>query len=499
MDQLIAAIDQGTTSSRTILFDRDGPIACAQLEHRQIFPQPGWVEHDPLEVWERVSETIRKVRRPGIAAIGITNQRETTVVWNRFTGKPYCNAIVWQDTRTRGICEELANSGTEVPHAGGGNQDRFRAQCGLPLATYFSGPKIRWILEHVPVVAEAARNGDAIFGTMDSWVVWNLTGQHVTDVTNASRTMLMNLATLDWDEDLLRIMGILRTMLPRIVSSNDPNGFGMARADGPFGAEIPVTGILGDQHAAIVGHACFEPGEMKNTYGTGCFMLLNTGPRIVQSKHGLLTTLAYQFHNQPPVYALEGSVAIAGALVQWVRDNLGIIGNSSDIDALASQVPDNGGVYFVPAFSGLFAPWWRSDARGLIMGLSRQSNKSHLARAVLEAAAYQTLDVLEAMRAEAGIDLKALRVDGGMTASEILMQFQADIANVPVERAAIAETTALGAAFAAGLAIGFWKDQNELRERRKIDRRWEPKMAEVERTRLHAKWLDAVKRTMGWI
>lgn len=494
----IAAIDQGTTSTRCILFDRTSPVASAQKEHQQIFPQPGWVEHDPLEIWQRTQEVIRQacikanIRKGEIAAVGITNQRETTVVWNRHTGKPYCNAIVWQDTRTKEICDELARDG---------GQDRFRAKTGLPLATYFSGPKIRWILDNCAGVRAAAEKGDAIVGTIDSWLIWNLTGgaQHVTDVTNASRTMLMNLQALDWDAELLRTFNIPRQMLPRITSSSDPAGWGTTPSDSCFGEAIPICGNLGDQQAALVGQACFNPGESKNTYGTGCFVLLNTGTAPVQSKHGLLTTVAYKRGNDPAHYALEGSIAVTGSLVQWLRDGLGVIEKSSDVEALARSVPDNGGVYFVPAFSGLFAPYWRSDARGIIAGMTRFTNKGHIARAALEATALQTRDVIVAMEQDSGVELSSLRVDGGMAGNELLMQFQADVLGVEVVRPRITETTALGAAYAAGLAVGFWSDLDSLRKNWQRDRAWEPKMAPAQRDECCRQWRKAIERSLGWI
>ncbi len=502
MSQYVAAIDQGTTSTRCILFDRRGQVvSVAQKEHRQIYPQPGWVEHDPLEIWQRTQEVIHQaldqagVSAEAIAAVGVTNQRETTVVWNRRTGQPYTNAIVWQDTRTKPICDALAAQG---------GQDRFRPQTGLPLATYFSGPKLRWILDHVPGVREDAQRGEALFGTIDSWIIWNLTGgpqggAHVTDVTNASRTLLMNLHTLDWDDDLLAALEIPRAMLPRIVSSSDPNPWGTTRPDGPFGGEVPVCGDLGDQQAALVGQACYEPGEAKNTYGTGCFLLLNTGTRPVASQHGLLTTVAYRFGDGPAVYALEGSIAITGALVQWLRDNLEFFEHSAQIEACARSVEDNGGIYFVPAFSGLFAPYWRSDARGVIVGLTRYVRKGHICRAALEATAYQTRDVFEAMVRDADLPLKALKVDGGMVVNELLMQFQADILGVPVIRPRVIETTALGAAYAAGLAVGFWRDLDDLRANWQEDRRWLPQMAAPDRERLYQGWLKAVERTLDWV
>lgn len=502
MAKFVAAIDQGTTSTRCMLFDRQGRIAGSdQKEHQQIYPQPGWVEHDPLEIWYRTLEVIRraiknaKVRPEDIAAIGVTNQRETTVVWNKTTGKPYHNAIVWQDTRTKQICDALATDG---------GQDRFRTQVGLPLATYFSGPKLRWLLDQVPELLVDGQRGEALFGTIDSWVIWWLTGgpdggSHVTDVTNASRTMLMNLQTLDWDTDILRILGIPREMLPRIVPSSDPETWGITHAESPFETAIPVCGNLGDQQAALVGQACFNAGEAKNTYGTGCFMLMNTGEKPMPSESGLLTTLAYRFGDAPAMYALEGSIAITGALVQWLRDNLGLIQNAAEIEDLARSVEDNGGLYFVPAFSGLFAPYWRSDARGVIAGLTRYANKGHLARAALEATAYQTREVLQAMHQDSGIALHSLKVDGGMVHNELLMQFQADILNVPVVRPKIAETTSLGAAYAAGLAVGFWTDLDDLRANWSEDRSWKPKMDEHERENLYSEWLKAVERTFDWV
>ncbi|QOV87572.1 glycerol kinase GlpK [Humisphaera borealis] len=501
MPRLIAAIDQGTTSSRCILFDASGsPVSVSQLEHRQIYPRPGWVEHDALEIWRRVSDVIHgamsraNATAADIAGVGITNQRETTVVWDRRTGLPLTHAIVWQDTRTRDLCNELSADG---------GQNRFRQQTGLPMATYFSGPKLRWMLENVDGLRDAAEQGDALFGTIDSWLIWHLTGgpdggAHVTDVTNAGRTMLMDLASLDWDDELLKVMRVPRQMLPRIVPSLDRASWGMTRRDGPFGGEIPVCGCLGDQHAAMLGQTCFTPGESKNTYGTGCFMLLHTGEKPVVSTRGLLTTLAYKLGDEPACYALEGSVAVAGSLVQWVRDNLGMIADSTEIESLARSVPDNGDVYFVPAFAGLFAPHWRSDARGTIVGLTGFANKGHIARAVLEATAFQTLDVLDAMRQDCGLDLKVLRVDGGMAANELLMQFQADLLGVPVVRPVVTETTALGAAYAAGLATGFWKNTDDLQRNWRAAKQWEPQMKSSDRRRLHERWKQAVERSLGW-
>jgi glycerol kinase len=498
----VAALDQGTTSTRFMVFNHAGEVVTVhQLEHEQIYPKPGWVEHNPMEVWERSQDVIKGVLEKGgiaadeIAAIGVTNQRETTVVWDKRTGKPYYNAIVWQDTRTKDICDAFAKDG---------GQDRFRKTVGLPLATYFSGPKIKWILENVPGVREAAEKGDAFFGNMDSWVIWWLTGgpkggAHVTDVTNASRTMLMNLETLDWDDEMLHIMGIPKQMLPRIRPSSDPEVYGHTPMDGPLGASIPVCGDLGDQQAALVGQTCFSAGEAKNTYGTGCFMLLNTGTKPVQSKSGLLTTLGYKFGKEPAVYALEGSIAVTGALVQWLRDNLKLIEKSTDIEALAKTVEDNGGMYFVPAFSGLFAPYWRSDARGVMVGMTRYINKGHIARAALEATAYQTREVLDAMNKDSGVKLSALKVDGGMVFDELLMQFQSDILGVPVIRPQVAETTALGASYAAGLAVGFWNSLDDLRKNWKVDKTWKPAMDETKRDGLFKGWLKAVQRTFNWV
>ncbi len=497
MTRFIAAIDQGTTSTRCMVLNYSGKvIAIDQKEHRQIFSQPGWVEHDPLEIWQRVQEVTQNALAKSdlvpadISAVGITNQRETTLVWNRLTGKPYYNAIVWQDTRTDVICNELAKTG---------GQNRFREQTGLPLATYFSGPKIRWILDNVPGVRQDAEKGIALFGNIDTWVIWNLTGgprggNHVTDVTNASRTLLMNLATLNWDEDILTSIGVPRSMLPAIRPSSEVYGYANGALEG-----VPVAGDLGDQQAALFGQACYSPGEAKNTYGTGCFMLMNTGTNPVPSQSGLLTTLGYKIGDQPAVYCLEGSIAIAGALVQWLRDNLKLIDNSADIEPLARTVQDNGGVYFVPAFSGLFAPYWRSDARGVLVGLTRFVNRGHIARAVLEATAYQTLEVLDAMEKDSGVTLTALKVDGGMVVNDLLMQFQADILNVPVVRPHVAETTSLGAAYAAGLAVGYWKNFDELRANWGVDREWQPNMPESTRSRLYANWKKAVTRTLNWI
>jgi glycerol kinase len=502
MAKYVAAVDQGTTSTRCMLFDHGGGVvSVAQMEHEQIYPKPGWVEHDPMEIWARTQDVVKAaVAKAGaqtgdIAAVGVTNQRETTVVWNKKTGKPYYNAIVWQDTRTDKICNDLAKDG---------GQDRFRPKVGLPLATYFSGPKVKWILDNVDGVRAAAEAGDAIFGNIDTWVIWWLTGgpnggSHVTDVTNASRTMLMNLETLDWDNEILGIMGIPRQMLPRVVPSSDPQTWGKTPADGPFGDAIPVAGDLGDQQAALVGQTGYSVGEAKNTYGTGCFMLLNTGTKPIQSKSGLLTTLAYKIGDRPAVYALEGSIAITGALVQWLRDNLNFFDFSQHVQDYAAKVEDSGGIYIVPAFSGLFAPYWQSDARGVIVGLTRYINKNHIARAALEATAYQTREVLDAMNKDSGVDLKALKVDGGMVYNDLLMQFQSDILGVPVVRPQVAETTALGAAYAAGLAVGFWNDLEDLRSNWLVDKTWEPKMDADTRASLYKGWLKAVQRTMHWV
>jgi glycerol kinase len=492
MPRYVAAIDQGTTSTRCILFDHGGNIVVSdQKEHEQIYPKPGWVEHDALEIWEHTQHVMRGVldksgvQVADIAAIGITNQRETTVIWERDSGRPVCNAIVWQDTRTDLICNELA---------GEGGQDHFRSRTGLPLATYFSGPKIKWILDNIPGLRKRAENGDLLFGNIDTWLIWNMTGAHVTDVTNASRTLLMSLTTLDWDEEILRSLQIPHAMLPEIRSSSEVYG----SAKGGLGG-VPLAGDLGDQQAALFGQTCFSTGDAKNTYGTGCFMLMNTGEKPVLSRNGLLTTLGYKIGSQPAMYALEGSIAITGALVQWLRDNLGMIEKSSDVETLAASVEDNGGIYFVPAFSGLFAPYWRSNARGAILGMTRFINKGHIARAVLEATAYQTREVLDAMEKDSGVKLTSLKVDGGMVFNELLMQFQADILDVPVVRPKVAETTALGAACAAGLAVGFWKDLDELRANWGMDKVWKPCMLEEKRQALYNSWKKAVTRTFDWM
>jgi len=502
MAKYVGALDQGTTSNRFIIFDHSGQIvALDQKEHEQIFPKPGWVEHNPLEIWDNTQEVIRgalakaNLNSLDLAAIGITNQRETSVVWDRETGQPFMNAIVWQCTRTDKICKELTREQ---------GQNRFRDKTGLPIATYFSGPKIKWILDSVPQARAAADKGQALFGTMETWIIWWLTGgpdggAHVTDVTNASRTLLMDLNTLQWDEKILQVLGIPPQILPRIVPSSDTATWGLTLKDGPFKAQIPVCGALGDQQAALVGQTCFSMGEAKNTYGTGCFLLLNTGPTPVPSRQGLLTTLGYQMDGQRPVYCLEGSIAITGALVQWLRDNLGLISSAPEIEDLAKSVDDNGGAYFVPAFSGLFAPYWRSDARGVIAGLTRYVNKGHIARAVLEASAYQTRDIVEAMNKDSGVALSKLKVDGGMVGNELLMQFQSDILNVPVVRPKVSETTALGAAYAAGLAVGFWEGIEELRRNWAEDKTWQPTMAPEISDKNYAEWKKAVEKTFNWV
>jgi glycerol kinase len=485
-----------------MIFDHSGnEVGKHQLEHEQILPQPGWVEHNPLEIWERTRSVIEtalhqsNLSAADLAALGITNQRETAVVWNRRTGRPYYNAIVWQDTRTDRIASALDRDG---------RGDVIRAKAGLPPATYFSGGKIQWILENVDGVREAAEAGDAVFGNTDTWLLWNLTGGvdggvHVTDPTNASRTMLMNLETLDWDDELLSFFGVPRSMLPEIKPSSNPDFYGTTLANGPVGGEVPLSGDLGDQQAATVGQVCFGVGEAKNTYGTGNFLLLNTGTELVRSKNGLLTTVCYQFGSEAPVYALEGSIAVTGSAVQWLRDQLGIISGASQSETLARQVEDNGGVYFVPAFSGLFAPYWRSDARGAIVGLSRFNTNAHLARATLESICYQTRDVVEAMRQDSGVTLDVLRVDGGVTANELCMELQADILGVPVSKPVVAETTALGAAYAAGLATGFWRTTEELKQNWNEDRRWEPRWNDEQRSTGYAGWKKAVDRTLDWV
>ena len=495
MPLYVGAIDQGTTSSRFIVFDRAGSIvSVAQKEHAQLYPKPGHVEHDAEEIWRNTRAVIEEALRQAslaprdLAAVGITNQRETTLLWDR-TGKPLHNALVWQDTRVDGLIADFARDG---------GKDRLRAKTGLPLASYFSGLKLHWLLQNVPGAREKAESGDALFGTVDSWLLWNLTGGgdgglHLTDVTNASRTQLMDLTSLEWDTEILRLFDIPRGCLPRIASSSEV----YAKAGEPL-AGVPIAGILGDQQAALVGQTCFDPGEAKNTYGTGCFMLMNTGDTPYSSTCGLITTLAYRFGEARPSYALEGSIAITGALVQWLRDNLGLIGASSDIEALAASVPDNGGVAIVPAFSGLYAPYWNEGARGLIGGLTRFATKAHIARAALEATAFQTREVLDAMTQDTGIAVTELRTDGGMVVNELLMQFQADILDVPVVRPRVTETTALGAAYAAGLATGFWSGTDELRQNWSVDRRWLPAMAGAKRERLYAGWKKAVRRSLDW-
>ena len=492
MTKFIGAIDQGTTSTRFIVFDRDGNIvASAQREHRQIYPQPGWVEHAPDEIIQNTNAVIgqalaaAKLNSSNIEAVGITNQRETTVLWERSTGSPLHNALVWQDTRVDPLVARFS---------AGGGKDRFREKTGLPLASYFSGLKLRWLLDNVTGARRAAGSGELCFGTIDAWLVWQLLGKHMTDVTNASRTQLMNLATLQWDDELLREFDVPAEVLPKIVPSSQVYG---EITNGPLRG-VPLAGILGDQQAALVGQTCFAPGEAKNTYGTGCFLLMNTGQQPIASRAGLVTTVAYQVENQPARYALEGSIAIAGALVQWLRDNLGLISTSAEIETLARSVPDNGDVYLVPAFSGLYAPHWKEDARGVITGLTRYATKAHLARATLEATAYQTRDVVAAMEKDSGIELKELRVDGGMIVNELLMQFQADILDRPVVRPRILETTALGAAYAAGIATGYWRGVEELQRNWAIAQRWKPQMSTAERERLYASWQKAVERSFGW-
>jgi glycerol kinase len=502
MADFVGAIDQGTTSTRFMIFDHGGnAVGQHQLEHEQILPQAGWVEHDPVEIWERTRTVVeralagRQLSGGDLAAVGVTNQRETTVVWNPKTGRPHYNAIVWQDTRTDRIAAALDRDG---------RGDVIRRKAGLPPATYFSGGKMQWILENVDGVREAAENGEAVFGNIDTWVLWNLSGGvnggvHVTDVSNASRTMLMDLESLDWDDELLSFFGIPRQMLPEIRPSSDPSFYGMTAKGGPFGAEVPLSGDLGDQQAATVGQVCFSPGEAKNTYGTGNFLLLNTGNELVRSEHGLLTTVGYKVGDEPAVYCLEGSMAVTGSAIQWLRDQLRIIGLAAETEAIAASVPDSGGVYFVPAFSGLFAPYWRSDARGAIVGLSRFNTRAHLVRAALEAICYQSRDVAEAMAKDSGVTIDVLKVDGGATVNDFLMQLQADILGVPVSRPVVAETTALGAAYAAGLATGFWSSLEDLRGNWNEDARWQPLWTAGQRARGYAGWQKAVERTFGWV
>jgi glycerol kinase len=502
MAEFVGALDQGTTSTRFMIFDHSGnEVGRHQLEHEQILPQAGWVEHNPVEIVLRTSSVLQTalvksgLTASDLVALGITNQRETTVVWDKRTGRPLYNAIVWQDTRTDRIASALEREG---------KGDVIRQKAGLPPATYFSGGKIQWILENVDGAREAAESGNAIFGNTDTWLIWNLTGGedggvHVTDPTNASRTMLMNLETLDWDDELLGFFGIPRSMLPEIKPSSCPECYGTTQLRGPLRGEVMITGDLGDQQAATVGQVCFAPGEAKNTYGTGNFMLLNTGTELVRSKAGLLTTVCYQFGDDRPVYALEGSIAVTGSAVQWLRDQLGIISGAAESESLARQVEDNGGVYFVPAFSGLFAPYWRSDARGAIVGLSRYNTNAHLARATLEAICYQSRDVAEAMEKDSGVHLDVLKVDGGVTANELCMQIQADVLGVPVSRPVVAETTALGAAYAAGLAVGYWKNTDELRTNWNESKRWQPEWSDEQREAGYARWKKAVTRTLDWV
>ncbi len=502
MADFVGAVDQGTTSTRFMIFDHSGAeVARHQLEHTQVLPRAGWVEHNPVEIWERTNAVIKTVlntsdlKPEDLAALGITNQRETTVVWNRRTGRPYANAIVWQDTRTDSIAAALERQ----EHG-----PTIRRKAGLPPATYFSGGKLRWLLDNIEGLRADAKRGEAIFGTIDTWLLWNLTGGpgggvHVTDVTNASRTMLMDLTTLDWDDELLGLFTVPRAMLPQIKPSATPEPYGHTTPNGPFGKKLPITGMLGDQQAAMAGQVCFAPGEAKNTYGTGNFLLLNTGPDIVRSASGLLTTVCFKFGAEPASYALEGSIAVTGAAVQWLRDQLGIISGAADSETLAAQVTDTAGVYFVPAFSGLFAPYWRADARGAIVGLSRFHTSAHLARATLEAIGYQSRDVAEAMERDSGVRLEVLKVDGGVTANDLAMQLQADILGVPVSRPVVAETTALGAAYAAGLAVGFWRDTAELRANWHESRRWDPSWTPEQRRTGYTGWRKAVQRTLDWV
>jgi glycerol kinase len=502
MPDFVGAVDQGTTSTRFMIFDHSGNVkGIHQLEHEQILPQAGWVEHNPTEIWARTETVIRtalnntNLSASDLAAVGVTNQRETAVIWDKTTGRPLYNAIVWQDTRTDRIASALDREG---------KGDVIRRKAGLPPATYFSGGKIQWILENVDGVRAAAERGDAVFGNTDTWVIWNMTGgvnggSHITDVTNASRTMLMNLETLDWDDELLGFFNIPRSMLPEIHPSSDPDGYGVTHGSGPLGGEIRLTGDLGDQQAATVGQVCFSPGEAKNTYGTGNFMLLNTGTELVRSNSGLLTTVCYKLGNQPAVYALEGSIAVTGSAVQWLRDQLGIIRGAEESETLARSVQDNGGLYFVPAFSGLFAPYWRSDARGAIVGLSRYNTSAHLARATLEAICYQSKDVVDAMAKDSGVTLDVLKVDGGITANELCMQIQSDVLGVDVSKPVVAETTALGAAYAAGLAVGFWNNTDELRENWNEDKRWTPNWTDEQRRSGYSGWQKAVQRTLDWV
>jgi glycerol kinase len=497
MPSYVGAIDQGTTSTRFIIFDRAGKIiAQAQREHEQIYPRPGCVEHDASEIWRNTRLVIAdalsgaRLNPRDLAAIGITNQRETTLLWDRRSGAPLHNALVWQDTRTDALVAEFARDG---------GKDRLRDKTGLPLTTYFSSLKLKWLLDNVPGARAAAQSGDALFGSIDSWLVWNLTGgpnggRHITDVTNASRTQLMHLRSLDWDGAILDLFGIPRACLPEIMSSSEPLGSAREPLSG-----VPIAGILGDQQAALFGQACLKPGEAKNTYGTGCFLLMNTGETPYPSTHGLLTTLGYKLGNAPAVYALEGSIAIAGALVQWLRDNLQLISTSNEIETLARTVDDNGDVYIVPAFSGLYAPHWRDDARGVICGLTRFAGRGHIARAALEATAFQTREIITAMSADSGVPIRELRVDGGMVVNDLLMQFQADLLDVAVVRPQVIETTALGAAYAAGLAVGYWSSPQDISDNWAVGHRWHPQMGEARRAELTAAWDKAVARSLGWI
>jgi glycerol kinase len=502
MSEYVIAIDQSTHNTQCMVFNRRGEVVSEHvLKHRQIRPEAGWLEHYPLEIWANTQVVIKAAIKKAaisvkdIAAIGIANQRETTIVWDKHTGKPYYNAVVWRDIRTVDICDELAREE---------GQDRFRTQVGLPITTYFSAPKLQWLLDNVDGLRQAAEKGDALFGNMDAWLVWNLTGGpeggvHITDVTNASRTMLMNLETTDWNEQICEIMTIPTAMLPEIRPSSDPQIYGYTRPDGPLGSSVPICGILGSQQAAAVGQICLNPREVKNSYDGASFVIINTGTEIVPSNHGLLTTVCYKFGNQPTVYALEGSIAFTGLIIEWLRDNLGIIEKFSDIEDLAQTVEDNGGVYFVPAFKGLFAPYWRSDARGIIVGLTRFANRGHLARAALEAVAYQTRDILDAMQADMGMELTLLKADGSMTRNDLLMQFQADLLGVPVIRPKVIETTALGAAYVAGLAVGFWKDVAEIQQHWSVDKVWQPNPNSKTRTELYQRWKKAVSYSFEWV
>jgi len=501
MAEYIAVIDQSTRDTRCIIIDHAGKTVSERaLQHKQMRPEEGWLEHDPVEIWINTQAVIRDTLKEAaigagdIVALGIANQRETTVVWNRYTGRPYYNAIVWRDIRTADICQRLAQVG---------GQDRFRSQTGLPLTTYFSGPKLKWLLDNIDGLRAAVEKGNAVFGNMDAWLIWHLTGGprggvYATDVTNASRTLLMNLDTLDWNDEICEAMTVPKAMLPQIHPSSDPAAYGYTHRDGPFGGSIPICGVLGSQQAAAVGQVCLNPGEVKNSYDGASFMIMNTGGEIIPSEHGLLTTVCYKFGDQPTMYALEGTIAFTGLLIEWLRDNLGIIKDYADAEALAKTVDNNGGIYFVPAFKGLFAPYWRSDARGVIVGLTRAVNKGHLARAALEAIAYQTRDVLEAMNADLGLELIELKVDGELTHNELLMQFQADLLGVPVIRPKLIDPTELGAAYAAGLAVGFWEDHAQVRRHWSVDKVWQPDLSSKVRTELYREWKRAVTHTFGW-